>query len=312
MKNNDVSDYDLFDYDYSIYWKNRDYENMAEKFLLNALFEQRKGLWFLDIGGSYGRLTSTYYNQYSKPIILDYSIKTLQKNREMIKAKYPDVELIAGNVYKMPFRKNVFDGAMMIRVLHHIENVDDCFTEIHRIMADNSLYVQEFANKIHIKAFIRAMLHFNWKFFSKEPYEHPLSNKEAEGTSKGLKGIFYNFHPKYVKEHLEENGFKIEDKYGCSFLRIPLLKRIINEEIMLFFERIFQKILSWSNISPSIFYLNKVVKNNKKQLYENLKDILVCPNCKSELTFESPISCTCKKCKKEYKKEDDIWDFRVL
>ena len=62
----DVSDYDKFDYDYSQYWNSRMYEDMAEKHLLHKLFSNKKGEVFLDIGGSYGRLTSTYYDKYSR------------------------------------------------------------------------------------------------------------------------------------------------------------------------------------------------------------------------------------------------------
>lgn len=313
MKNsNDVSDYDLFDYDYSTYWRNREYESMAEKYLLDNIFDRKKGIWFLDIGGSYGRLAATYCSQYSNPIILDYSLKTLQKNKDFIKAKFPDIELIAGNVYKMPFRDNVFDGAMMVRVLHHIENTDDCFCEVNRVMDNNSVYIQEFANKMHLKAVIRALLHFNFKFFNKTPYEHPLSNSKAEGTSDGLKGIFYNFHPAYVKESLRRHGFEVKKEYGCSFLRIPILKKLLNEDIILFFEKIFQKILSWTNIAPSLFYVSTTKKDTNEKFNEDIKEILVCPECKGELIFETSESCICKKCKKKYKKEDDIWDFRVL
>jgi len=36
--------------------------------------------------------------------------------------KYPGIHLIAANAYKMPFKNNTFDGGLMVRVLHHIEN----------------------------------------------------------------------------------------------------------------------------------------------------------------------------------------------
>ena len=80
----DIADYVIFDYDYSKYWENRRYENLAEKNVLNKIFLKKAGYWFLDIGGSYGRLTSTYYESYNKPIILDLSLKTFIKNKEYI------------------------------------------------------------------------------------------------------------------------------------------------------------------------------------------------------------------------------------
>jgi len=116
----EVSNYDFFDYDYAQYWKVRQYEDQAEKHVLEQIFKDKNGKWFVDIGGSYGRLTPTYYNSYTNPILLDYSLKTLQKNYSVIKKQFPNVELIAANAYHMPFKDNVFDGGLMVRVLHHI------------------------------------------------------------------------------------------------------------------------------------------------------------------------------------------------
>ncbi len=71
------------------YWKKRYMRIWQKKTFLNKVFSKKKGDWFIDIGGSYGRLTDTYYKQYSHPIILDYSLKTLQKNYSIIKKQYP-------------------------------------------------------------------------------------------------------------------------------------------------------------------------------------------------------------------------------
>jgi len=127
-----VTDYDLFGYDYTNYWKDRRYENESEKMLLSKIFRNKNGNWFLDIGGSYGRLTSTYYSKYTNPVILDYSLQTLTKNKDILKTKYPNIQLIAANAYKLPFKDNSFDGALMVRVLHHIEKPSTYFKELFR------------------------------------------------------------------------------------------------------------------------------------------------------------------------------------
>ena len=80
---------------------------------------------------------------------------------------------------------------------------------------------------------------------------------------------------------------------------------------MLFFEKIFQNILYFSNIPPSIVFETELKKSKTKVVeHENLEDILACPNCKGDLKIDGD-KATCKKCKKEYKKEDNVWDFRV-
>jgi ubiquinone/menaquinone biosynthesis C-methylase UbiE len=308
----EISDYDKFDYDYSTYWKGRSYENSAEKHILNKVFNSKRGQLFLDIGGSYGRLTSTYHEQYKKPIILDYSLKTLQRNNEILQSKYPNVELIAANAYKLPFKNNSFDGALMVRVLHHIEKPKIYFKELRRILKHDSTYVQEYANKKHIKAVIRALLKLDLSIFSPEPYQQPKAHN-SEGSQDDQESIFYNYHPKYIKNLLQTNKFILKKKYGCSFLRSPLIKKIFNDDILMFFEKIFQETLSWSDISPSIFLDTQVKKDEGEYDIEDLtlEDILACPTCKDSLIFESHSVAVCNKCSQSFFKKDGIWDFRV-
>lgn len=307
-----IADYDMFDYDYSTYWKKREYENLAEKKLITRMLDNEKGFWFLDIGGSYGRLTSTYYDKYSHPIIVDYSLKTLLSNKETLVSKYNNITLIAANAYKLPFADNCMDGGLMVRVLHHIEKPDTYFKEISRILSNNATYIQEFANKVHIKASLKALFKLNFKFFDTTPYEQPTRHNN-EGTKEGVEGVFYNFHPLHIQKIMEEKGLIVKEKKGCSFLRSQGIKRIMSPDLMLFFEEIFQSILSWSNISPSIFF--KTEYRNSKVLqegdFQTLEDILACPSCKNKLTFQGSDVASCKKCKKTYRRIDGIWDFRI-
>jgi ubiquinone/menaquinone biosynthesis C-methylase UbiE len=307
----EVSNYDFFDYDYAQYWKVRQYEDCAEKHLLEKIFNNKKGKWFIDIGGSYGRLTPTYYNSYTNPIVLDYSLKTLQKNYSTIKKQFPNVEMIAANAYHMPFRENMFDGGLMVRVLHHISEPTVYFNELKRIMHNDSSYVQEFANKVNLKASLRAIFHLNFKFFSKEPYQQPTS-KNFEGTKTGEEALFFNYHPSFVSGALKNIGFEIQNKFGCSYLRFQGLKKILGDQNMLKIEYFLQKQLKTSNIPPSIVFETKLKKVNDSNeiITGELKDILVCPKCFGELSFkENSAHCEC--CDKTYMKSENIWDFRI-
>jgi ubiquinone/menaquinone biosynthesis C-methylase UbiE len=307
----DISEYDKLDYDYSSYWTQRVYENLAEKNILNKIFSGKRGEWFLDVGGSYGRLTSTYATHYKNPIIIDYSLKTLQRNRDLVKSKYPNVELIAANAYKMPFKQGVFDGALMVRVLHHIEKPAKYLEEARRVLKNNSYYIQEFANKVHIKAKMRAIFKFNFDFFSKKPYEQPIGT-HLEGSQKEEGGIFLNYHPKYIQDLLESFNFDIKRKYGSSFLRSPIIKKLIGTELMLFLEKLMQNTLSWTNIPPSIFLETQLKKRDTKERdFKKLKEILACPSCKKDLTFESDNLASCKNCSTTFSKKEGVWDFRV-
>lgn len=302
-----VVNYDGYDYDYSTYWKNREYENQAEHLVLDKLLEDEKGDWFIDIGGSYGRLADTYTDKYKNCVILDYSLKTLQKNRDLITSKYPNCILIAANAYQMPFKKEVFDGGLMVRVLHHIERQKEYFQEVARVLKKDGIYIQEFANKIHIKARLKAFLKRDKNINKLEPYQQPTIHLEG---AKGGGVSFLNYHPKYIHNLLEECEFEVEEKQGCSYLRIPILKKILGSKILLWFEKISQNIFSNSNLPPSIFYKTELDSGDKGEKYEDLEDILLCPSCRENLEIDD-YKAVCKNCEKKYIKKEGVWDFRV-
>ncbi|KKP65986.1 MAG: hypothetical protein UR61_C0007G0006 [candidate division WS6 bacterium GW2011_GWE1_34_7] len=306
---NKVANYDELDYDYSTYWKKRAYEHESEELVLEKLLKNTQGEWFLDVGGSFGRLLPSYYKKYKKCVIIDYSFKTLKKNHPILIKKYPNIELIAANAYYLPFKENTFDGSLMVRVLHHLDKPKEYISEIYRVVSPNGIYIQEFANKLHLKAVIRAILKLDFKIFSISPYQQP-DRKNNEGARENANVPFLNYHTSWIKNELTKKGFTILKKYGCSFLRIGLLKRLFNTSTLLFVENIFQNTLSWSNISPSIFI--KSVKRNgeKTKIGNNLEDILVCPKCKHSLNISNK-KAICVSCNKEFNKKDNIWDFRI-
>ncbi|HCC67775.1 TPA: hypothetical protein DEP90_01000 [Patescibacteria group bacterium] len=303
-----VTDYDTYNYDYSQYWKNREYENNAEHIVLKSFLKNQQGNWFIDIGGSYGRLTDTYANKFKNCVIIDYSLKTLKRNYPTVKSLSPNITLIAANAYKIPFRDNTFDGGLMVRVLHHIKRQKEYFSELSRVLKDDSIYIQEFANKIHLKARIRAILKMDRTLFNREPYQQPTINLEGAKHS----GVsFLNYHPQYIINIIEKCGFDIEERQGCSYLRIPILKKILGTKIITGMEKILQKLFSNSNLPPSIFLKTELEKERKdSKEYNSLEEILLCPNCKGEMSFGENIAI-CNNCHKEYIKDGNIWDFRV-
>lgn len=307
---NKIADYDTLDYDYSTYWTNREYENRAEHLVLSRIFKKVQGNWFVDIGGSYGRLADTYYSKFSNPVIVDYSLKTLQRNFNFLKERYPNINLIAANAYSLPFAENIFDAGLMVRVLHHIDKPKEYFKEIHRVLKPNSVYIQEFANKIHLKAFLKALIKLDFSVLNSKPYQQPTKNN-FEGARKGSSVPFLNYHYSWIKKTLQNTGFSVKKKYGCSFLRNNLLKRIFKTKILVSIENFLQKAISWSNIPPSIFVESLTLKENSKGINtEKLEEILVCPSCKGKLLF-SKEKADCKSCNKEFYKKENIWDFRI-
>jgi ubiquinone/menaquinone biosynthesis C-methylase UbiE len=305
----EIADYDTINYDYSTYWKNREYEHSSEVLLLNKLLKDTEGGWFLDIGGSFGRLLPTYYDKFSHPVIVDYSLKTLQINSSKIKKDFPNTILIAANAYSLPFRESSFDGCLMVRVLHHINEPNKVFKEIFRILNNDSIYIQEFANKLHIKAFIKAILTLNFDLLNTKPYQQP-ERGYSEGARKNVKIPFLNYHTKRIKQVLAKDGFTIKKKMGCSFLRLDFLKKRFSTKILLQVENVLQNTLSFLNLSPSIFLKSTPNKTGSRKKYSSIEQLIVCPKCKGGLEFSNN-RARCKKCNLEFKQNENIWDFRV-
>lgn len=303
-----IANYDKYDYDYSNYWDNRDYEHAAEVRVLKKFLKNSNGNFFLDIGGSFGRHAPLYAEKFKKPVIVDYSLKTLQKNQAEIQERFPNVELVAANAYKLPFADSSIDGALMVRVLHHINLPEAYIKEVSRILSNKATYLQEFANKYHIKARISHLLKRDLTFFNTKPYQQPTA-QNFEGTE-GEETIFLNFHPTHIKQLLIKVGFKVTGKAGSSYLRIPILKKIAPEKILILLETIAQTLLARTNIAPSVYFNSVLSKKGKRVEANTLNQILICPSCKEKLEFNGD-KAKCTKCLEKYEKKKGIWDFRV-
>lgn len=307
-----ISNYDEYKYDYSSYWSEREYENLAEGNHIKKELRDSNGDWFIDVGGSFGRLLPHYHSKFANSVIVDYSLLTLQKNAEDIKGRFPNTILISANAYKLPFKNSSFDSGLMVRVLHHIESPEDYFTEIARVLNGKDIYIQEFANKMHFKAVIKNLFKFNFSFFSQSPYQQPsVGNYEG---SNGKETVFYNFHPRFISKLMRSTGFELVRKQGVSFLRIPFLKRIVSPRFMNLFETILQLLFRGIYFTPSIFYTTRLAKKSQIDqtdlVSRRIEDILACPSCKSDLKFEDS-KCICAQCGKSYLKEGNVWDFRI-
>ena len=65
---------------------------------------------------------------------------------------------VASSFYGMPFVDSAIDVAMMVRVIHHVEDVHALLGEVARILAGGGTFVLEFASKRHLKAILRYTL----------------------------------------------------------------------------------------------------------------------------------------------------------
>ena len=134
----------ICDYEGSTYrtdfWegKGRDYEDQVERVAINRLLPFEGGRRLLEIGAGFGRLTNMYH-AYEQVVLLDYSFSQLQYARDHHGAQRRFI-YVAADAYNLPFKPGVFDGATLIRVIHHMRDVNRVLVQVRQVLAPNSVF----------------------------------------------------------------------------------------------------------------------------------------------------------------------------
>jgi ubiquinone/menaquinone biosynthesis C-methylase UbiE/uncharacterized protein YbaR (Trm112 family) len=288
----------ICDYEGSTYrtdfWEGqgRQYEDLTERIALRRLLPA-SGRRLLDIGGGFGRL-SEFYDDYEQVVLLDYSLSLLRQAQERL-GRSPRLVYVAACFYAMPFADVTFDTAMMVRVMHHVEDVPGLLGEVARVLCSDGTFAVEFASKRHLKAILRYVLRRQrWSPFELEPYEFVEMN--------------YDFHPAWMRARLTEAMFHVKRTLTVSHFRLPLLKQLIPAGALATLDGLCQPTGAWWQLTPSVFHqcaVDKPAGEVAAQL------TFRCPACGSvELLHESEALC-CKKCGHCWPVEDGIYDFRV-
>lgn len=241
-------------YDYPSYWIGREYEHKAEILALKALLSKIPRIkTLLEIGAGFGRLTSTYMFRANRVILSDPSAKLLglakselpQKNLKFLHSKLENLpsKMKAGSV----------DLIIMVRVLHHIHNLDEAFSIFSKLLKNNGYLLLEFPNKQHLKATLAEFLKGNFTF----PLD--IFPKEVKSAKRKKSLPFMNYHPDLIKEKLKQYNFKALDKRSVSNIRSPFIKKIISTPTLIFLESLLQKPLALVNFGPSIFILARKI-----------------------------------------------------
>lgn len=241
-------------YDYPSYWIGREYEHQAEIIAISEFLKRiAKIKVILEPGAGFGRLVPSYFFRAKRVILADPSSKLLKIAKITLKDKR--ITFLQSSVENLhpKIRANSIDLVLLVRVLHHIEDLDGAFAVIEKVVKKGGYFIVEFANKRHLKAVVGEFMHGNFTF----PLD--IFPKEVKGKTKKKKVTlpFYNYHPDIIKEKLRSSGFSIIEVRSVSNIRSTFLKNIFSTETLLLFERYLQKPLSYLSFGPSIFILAK-------------------------------------------------------
>ncbi|HKI55274.1 MAG TPA: class I SAM-dependent methyltransferase [Anaerolineales bacterium] len=292
-----VCNYEGSDYQTS-FWDQggRAYEDRTEAIALKRLLP-KSGRLMLELGAGAGRNTPRYAG-FDRIVVLDYSRTQLEQAQQRL-GESDKYIYVAADVYHLPFIDSLFDGATMIRVLHHMADAPKALSQIRNVMASDGTFILEFANKLNLKAIFRYLLgRQSWSPFSLEPVEFVELN--------------FDFHPKAVLNWLKKLGFSIERILTLSHFRVGVLKRIIPTGILVFFDSLFQWTGALWQYTPSVFV--KAVRENQASVSEMRTlatlEFFKCPDCGQSPLVDKSDYLECSSCKKGWEFKDGIYDFR--
>lgn len=266
-----ICDYEGSDYR-TEFWEGqgRNYEDTVERQVLRQILPEN-GKRLLEIGAGFGRLTEEY-KAYEHVVVLDYSFSQLQFARQQLGDE--GYTYVAADAYKLPFQAGVFDGASMIRVIHHFEHVPEVLAGIRRTLADNATFILEHANKRNMKALLRhAAGRQAWNPNTLDPVEFVELN--------------FNFHPQYIADELQSADFQMNQRIPVSFFRVGALKQNVSADLLARMDNFMQK-TGWL-ISPSIFTVNSAIGQHASNVDIADDAIFASPNTGSELRRDGNI-----------------------
>lgn len=285
-----ICDYEGSDYR-TRFWEGqgRDYEDRVERSVLRRLLPE-SGRRLLEVGAGFGRL-SDEYRMYETVVLLDYSFSQLQYAREQLGDE--GYVYVAADAYRLPFKAGVFDGAAMIRVIHHFERVPAVLSGIRRVLSPGSQFILEYASKRNLKAMLRYHTgRQTWSPYALEPVEFVALN--------------FNFHPAYMAEQLDSAGFRTAARIPVSFFRLGVLKRMIPAGALAGLDRVMQQ-TGWL-VSPGVFTDNRTEGDTVNQVALTGDAIFACPDTGGDLRREGELMVN--EAGVRWQIRDGIYDFK--
>jgi ubiquinone/menaquinone biosynthesis C-methylase UbiE len=289
-----ICDYEGSDYQ-TTFWEDggRSYEDQVEAVALRRLLPHRGNL-MLEIGAGAGRNTTRYHG-YKRVVLMDYSLTQMQQAQERL-SRSDRYVYVAADVYRLPFVDRLFDGATMIRVLHHIAEPSQALSQIQRVMRVGGTFILEFANKLNLKAILRYTLaQQDWSPFTLEPVEFVPLN--------------FNFHPKAVRTWLKDADFDLQHQMTVSHFRIAFLKKLVPTKLLVSLDSIAQLTGNWWQLTPSIFTKSKAAGCGSNPPHKDA-GFFRCPACEHKLPDQTENPLVCPGCGANWPIIDGIYDFR--
>lgn len=292
-----VCNYEGSDYQTS-FWEQggRAYEDRAEAIALKKLLP-KSGKLMLELGAGAGRNTPRYAG-FERIVVLDYSTTQLWQAQQKL-GRSEKYIFVAADIYRLPFRQQVFDAATMIRTLHHMSDAPAALKQVRDVLQPGACFILEYANKLNLKSMLRYWTgRQDWSPFTLEPIEFVRLN--------------FDFHPRAIRNWLLNLNFSIERILTVSHFRVGWLKRVIPAKVLAALDGILQGTGNAWQLTPSVFVRAKVIQDGtcRATIPLQVLDLFRCPECSHDTLEETPDYLECPACRAKWAVLDGIFDFR--
>jgi len=310
-----IADYDADNYDYRTHWKNRAYEQWAESYALQRLFNSVGQVkWLIDLGGGFGRNAIHYVQKTDHAVIVDYSSGNLERAAAMYarEAESGRLFLIRADLYHLPFIDGAFDMGLTIRVLHHLIKMEDALQEMGRVIGQK--WLLDVPIKHHVFALIRALCRGEVDELSGG--EHKMLGSDDTP--------FASFHLAQVRYILSQHGWDNHIVASVNNFRrwdqsLPGWITASFRSIIYGLEMVLQRMgKGWWGPSQFVYATrnNPLVSQTHAEGQDAQADTpwkvlatkMICPLCRMPLHW-SPNEACCDNCAIFYPRRGLVWDF---
>lgn len=311
-----LADYDEDNYDYRNFWRGRDYEQWAETHILERLLERvGHASWLVDLGGGFGRNAVHYRQRADQAVIVDYSTRNLEHAAASLSAEIERgrIFLVRADLYRLPFVDGAFDVGLVVRVLHHLEHLEDALVEMGRIIGQR--WIIDVPIKHHLLARVRGLLHGEMR---------DLSNWEPK-TLTTDDVPFINFHLGAVRRALGDHGWDTALAASANNFRrwdqvLPPRAIAPVRPLIYGLEMVAQTVgKGWWGPSQFVWATRREpvppattsvaeLDGLSGRPAEKLATKMVCPICHSTLQWSCE-AASCLQCSRTYLNKGSYWDF---
>ena len=166
---------------------------------VNEIKSSNKELTLLDIGCGSGRNIEAYSDDLVK-------IKGIDLSQEFVyMCKKQNMDVVLGNMIRMPFESNLFDHVMCIASFHHLETEDErkmALNEIWRILKQNGTALVSIWSKTQPKKTKRVFENYG-----------DIMVPWRSTTGKEYQRYYYIFKLDEIILLIEKAGFTIEEMF---------------------------------------------------------------------------------------------------